>query len=145
MHPTSCALPAPARRMTALIASAALLTAFGPATGQTLYRCVQPGQPTAFQAEPCPPGARTASALAYTPDPDARPYRPEPSAPPRQTRATRAPRATGAQLHHVATADDPAACAAARRTRLAVLGRNNQGGDVDVRRRLNDAVARACY
>lgn len=112
---------------------------------QTLYRCVEKDKPTSFQAEPCPATAKTASAVDYLPDPDARPYQPAaaPSVPSPQRERRR--QVAGGQLHQVTVAPRPAACSAARAAREAALGRNNQGGNVDLRRRLNDAVARACY
>ncbi|MDQ3206800.1 MAG: hypothetical protein M3Q40_09935, partial [Pseudomonadota bacterium] len=40
----------------------------GTAAAGTLYRCVEEGKPTSFQADPCPATAKTASALAYSAD-----------------------------------------------------------------------------
>ncbi len=112
------------------------------ADAQTLYRCVQKGKPTIFQSEPCPATARTASAMDYVPDPRAAPYRPATvqTSPPRVSR-----QAPGAQVHQITAAASTSACEAAKARREFVLGSNNQRGNVDVRRQLNDAVASACY
>lgn len=112
------------------------------ASGQTLYRCVEKGKPTTFQQEPCPVQAKTASVATYTPDPNARPYRPDTTRSQAQQQS-QGPR--GAQLHNVPMTVNESACEAAKARRAAVVGRNNQSGDVNVRRQLNDAVARACY
>jgi len=119
-------------------AVAALLAAPIAADAQTLYRCVQKGKPTSFQSTPCATAAKTASALAYVPEQNVPPYRPAPSPPPRRQRTS------GARLHQISMAPNTSACESARRHRDTVLGRNNQGGNVDVRRQLNDAVAKAC-
>ena len=124
-----------------IIAALLAVAAFS-ADAQTLYRCVQKGKPTTFQSEPCPATARTASAANYLPDPNAQPYRPA------ATPAWQAPRSrqtSGARVHRIPTASSTGACESARAHRDLVVGRNNQRGNVDVRRQLNDAVAKACY
>lgn len=123
-----------------LLIIAALLAAPIAADAQALYRCIENGKPTSFQNEPCPATARTASAVAYVPERNVPPYRPAAPTPPPQ----RHQQVSGARLHQIPIATSTTACEAARRHRQAVLGRNNQGGNVDVRRVLNDAVARAC-
>ena len=119
---------------------AALLTASGfTADAQTLYRCVQKGKPTSYQNPPCPASATTASAHEYVPEREVPSYRPAPAP---ATRHRQQP--SGAQLHNLPRASSPSACEAARQRRERVLGKNNQGGNVDVRRVLNDDVAKAC-
>lgn len=120
---------------------AAVLAAPTPAEAQTLYRCVQKGKPTSFQSAPCATTATTASAVAYVPEQDVPRYRPAPSHSPQPTRRQRT---SSARVHQISMATNASACESARRRRDVVLGRNNQGGNVDVRRQLNDAVARAC-
>lgn len=111
------------------------------ANAQTLYRCIESGKPTSYQTDPCPVTARTASAVDYVPE---RNIAPPPSAP-APAPATRYRRAAvGGQLHNIPRATSPSACERAKQDRETVLGKNNQGGNVDIRRRLNDAVARAC-
>ena len=122
-------------------AIAALLAAPIAADAQTLYRCVQKGKPTSFQSAPCATTATTASAVAYVPEQDVPIYRPAPSQPAQPSRRQRTP---SARVHRISMATNASACESARRRRDVVLGRNNQGGNVDVRRQLNDAVARAC-
>lgn len=119
---------------------AALLTAAAfSADAQTLYRCVQKGKPTSYQNAPCPDAAKTASAVDYVPERNVPARYPTPApARPYYRRPARA------QLHSIPRASSPTACDAARQHRESVLGTNNQGGNVDVRRVLNDAVARAC-
>lgn len=119
---------------------AALVAAPPTAAAQTLYRCVEKGKPTLFQADPCPASAKTASAVGYVPEANARPYQP---APVHTTRPHRA-QPSQAHLHSIPVAGSPTDCELARKHRDAVLGTNNQAGSVDVRRVLNDAVARAC-
>lgn len=120
----------------------AVLTAVGlGAHAQTVHRCVQKGRPTVFQNQPCPSGATTAPTLAYVPDPDAPPYRPS------TTRAPQSEPRRRARAHslRITAPASPSACESARRHRDSVLGSKNQGGNVDVRRVLNHAVAKACY
>lgn len=109
------------------------------ASAQTLYRCVEPGKPTSYQNQPCPPTSTTASAVDYVPDRHV-PVPASPTAPATPIRR----RPGGGKLHSISRAASPSACEAARRRRESVLGTNNQGGNVDVRRDLNDAVAEAC-
>lgn len=116
---------------------AALLAIPSAADAQTLYRCVQKGKPTSFQSAPCQAGATAASALDYVPEPN----RPRPAPAPVMRHPGQAPRA---RLHSIARANSVSACEAAKRRREQVLGTNNQRGGVDVRRVLNDAVAKAC-
>lgn len=108
------------------------------ANAQTLYRCVQSGKPTSYQNNPCPPTAKTASATDYVPERNVSP----PRAPAPATRYGRG--AMGGQFHNIPRATSPSACEFAKQHRENVLGKNNQGGNVDIRRQLNDAVARAC-
>ena len=119
---------------------AALLAAFAfSADAQTLYRCVQKDKPTSFQNSPCPDAAKTASALAYMPERNVPAYRPTPEPVMRHRQ-----QATSVRMRNIPRASSPTACEAAKQHRDSVLGTNNQGGNVDVRRVLNDAVARAC-
>lgn len=122
-----------------LLIIAALLAASASVDAQTLYRCVQKGQPTSYQNVPCPVSAKTASTRDYVPERNVPTHRPAPSA---ATRRQQQP--SGAQMHNIPRATSPTACDAAKRRRDVVLGSNNQGGNVDVRRDLNDAVAKAC-
>ena len=125
--------------MRTLIIAALLATAACSADAQTLYRCVQEGRPTSYQNAPCPATAKTSSAVEYQPE------RSVPARYPTAAPARRHPRhSVRAQLHSIPRASSPTACDAARQRRENVLGTNNQGGNVDVRRVLNDAVARAC-
>lgn len=109
------------------------------ADAQTLYRCVEKGKATSYQNTPCPASATTASARDYVPERDVPTYRPAPAP---ATRYRQQP--SGAQLRNLPRASSPSACEAAKQRREGVLGKNNQGGNVDVRRVLNDAVAKAC-
>ena len=111
----------------------------GPAQAQAIYKCTRAGQTAVYQNAPCASHQRIARSLAYIPDPDARPYRPDLRSRPDPVRLSGR---RGATVRATQAAD---ACEAARRNRDVVLGRNNQGGNVDVRRVLNDAVADACY
>lgn len=122
-----------------LIIAALLAAATFSADAQTLYRCVETGKPTSFQNDPCPITATTASARDYVPERKLPSYRPAPAAAPRYRQQP-----SSARVHHIPRATSPSACEAARLRRETVLGKNNQGGNVDVRRTLNDAVARAC-
>ena len=126
--------------MRTTIIAALLAAAAFPAEAQTLYRCVEKGKPTSYQNVPCPDAAKTASAIDYVPERSvpAR-YPTVASARPHYRRPARA------QLHSIPRASSPTACDAAKRRRESVLGTNNQGGNVDLRRQLNDAVARDCY
>ena len=92
-----------------------------------------------FTTEACPSGYVVAKAVAYTPNPYAKPYRPNVRERPY------APLGGVAQGSTITVQRNESACEAARRWRDVVLGSNNQGGNVDVRRQLNDAVARECY
>ncbi|MDQ3289107.1 MAG: hypothetical protein M3Q42_12805 [Pseudomonadota bacterium] len=109
------------------------------ASTRTLYGCVEPGKPTSYQNEPCPPTSKTKSAVDYVPERYV-PAPPPSAAPPSRHRRI----GSGGKLHAISRAAHPSDCEAARQRRERVLGRNNQGGNVDVRRQLNDAVARAC-
>lgn len=122
-----------------LIIAALLAAPACTADAQTLYRCVEKGKPTSYQNAPCADAAKTVSAVDYVPERNvtARLLAPAPA-------PQRRPSASGAQLHSIPRATSPSACDAARQHREIVLGTNNQGGNVDVRRVLNDAVARAC-
>lgn len=122
-----------------MILAVLLATTALPADAQTLYRCVQKGKPTSYQNQPCPEAARTASAIDYVPERNL-PVRNPPTAESRQQHR----RPTRARTHIIPVASSPGACDAARQRRDNVLGSNNQGGNVDVRRVLNDAVAKAC-
>lgn len=125
--------------MRLLIITALLAAAAFSAEAQTLYRCVQKGKPTSYQNVPCPDAARTASAVDYVPERNVPVRYPTPApARPYYRRPARA------QLHSIPVATSPTACDAAKQRREYVLGTNNQGGNVDVRRVLNDAVASAC-
>ncbi|HSM53573.1 MAG TPA: hypothetical protein VK839_05280 [Erythrobacter sp.] len=106
---------------------------------QTLYRCVEKGKPTSYQNDPCPGTAKTTLARDYVPERNVPTYRPA-VAPTRYRRQ----QPSGAQLRNLPRATSPSACEAAKQRREMVLGKNNQGGNVDVRRVLNDAVAKAC-
>ena len=125
--------------MRLLILAALLAATTFPAGAQTLYRCVEKGKPTSYQNAPCAGAAKTASALDYVPERNV-PVRYPAPAPTPQYRS----QASGARLHSITRATSPTACDAAKQRREYVLGTNNQGGNVDVRRILNDAVARAC-
>ena len=126
--------------MRTTIIAALLAAATFSAEAQTLYRCVERGKPTSYQNVPCPDAARTASTVAYVPERNV-PFRQPPAASVRHHFR----RPARAQLHSIPRASNPTACDAAKRRREYVLGSNNQGGNVDARRQLNDAVARACY
>lgn len=126
---------------TPIIAALLAAAAFS-ADAQTLYRCVEKGKPTSYQNEPCAGAAKTASALNYVPERNL-PVR-YPSTAPAAPTAQYYRRPARAQLHSIPVATSPSACDAAKQRREHVLGTNNQGGNVDVRRVLNDAVARAC-
>ena len=125
--------------MRLLIIAALLAATAYPADAQTLYRCVQKGKPTSYQNAPCAGAAKTASALDYVPERNVPVRYPTPAP---ATQYYRRP--ARAQLHSIPRATSPTACDAAKQRREYVLGTNNQGGNVDVRRILNDAVARAC-
>lgn len=125
--------------MRTLIIAALLAAPAFSADAQTLYRCVEKGKPTSYQNAPCADAAKTASALAYVPERDVPVHQPAP-APARQSRLP----ASSARLHSIPRASSPTACEAAKQRRDSVPGTNNQGGNVDVRRVLNDAGARAC-
>lgn len=125
--------------MRMLIIAALLAASIYSADAQTLYRCVEKGKPTSFQNDPCPVTANTASARDYVPERDLPTYRPAPAPVPRYRQQS-----SSARVHQIPRATSPTACEAARQRREMVLGKNNQGGNVDVRRVLNDAVAKAC-
>lgn len=125
--------------MPMLIIAALLAAATFSADAQTLYRCVEKGKPTSYQNDPCPRTAKTVSAREYVPDRNVPTYRPAPAP---ATRYRQQP--SGAQLRNLPRASNPSQCEAAKQRREMVLGKNNQGGNVDVRRLLNDAVAKAC-
>lgn len=125
--------------MRTLIIAVLLTAAMFSADAQTVYRCVQKGKPTSYQNAPCPDAAKTASALAYVPERNVPVYQPAPA--PVSPYRRQAP---SARLHNISRASNPSACEVAKRRRDSVLGTNNQGGNVDVRRVLNDAVAKAC-
>lgn len=120
-----------------LIIAALLAASTVSADAQTLYRCIERGKPTSFQNDPCPVSAKTASARDYVPERNLPTYRPAPAPRNRQ-------QPSSARVHQIPRVTSPTACEAARQRREMVLGKNNQGGNVDVRRVLNDAVARAC-
>lgn len=122
-----------------VLCQAVLLLAFAPGTAgaQTVYKCVVKGKPTSFQNEPCPAGQKTAKAVSYTPETVA-PYRPDVQARPY------ARRSDNQQMALMPISTKPSACEMARSHRDRVLGKNNQGGNYDVRVSLNDAVQRAC-
>lgn len=109
------------------------------ADAQTLYRCVEKGKPTSYQNVPCAAAAKTASALDYVPERNVPVRYPTPTPASNDRRSP-----ARARLHSIPLATSPTACDAAKQRRESVLGTNNQGGNVDVRRVLNDAVARAC-
>ena len=132
MTPIACVLTIPS-----VLFIASGLT--GPAQAQAIYKCTRAGQTAVDQNAPCASHQRIARSLAYIPDPDARPYRPDLRSRPDPVRL---PGRRGATVRATQAAD---AFEAAHRNRDVVLGRNNQGGNVDVRRVLNDAVADACY
>jgi len=125
--------------MRMLIIAALLAASTASADAQTLYHCVEKGQPTSFQNDPCPVTAKTVSARDYVPEPNQPTYRPAPAPAPRYRQQP-----SSARVHQIPRAGSPSACEAARQRREMVLGKNNQGGNVDVRRELNDAVAKAC-
>lgn len=125
--------------MRTLIIAALLAAPAFSADAQTLYRCVEKGKPTSYQNIPCAGAAKTAAAVNYVPERNL-PVR-YPTAAPAGQHYRRPARA---QLHSLPLATSTAACDAAKQRREYVLGTNNQGGNVDVRRILNDAVARAC-
>lgn len=125
--------------MRMLIIAALLAAPTFSADAQTLYRCVEKGKPTSYQNDPCPVTAKTTLARDYVPERNVPTYRP--AAAPIRYRRQQPP---GAQLHNLPRATSPSACEAAKQRREMVLGKNNQGGNVDVRRVLNDAVSRAC-
>lgn len=123
-----------------LLLVAALLAIPSAANAQTLYRCVEKGKPTSFQSEPCNASATVASTVDYVPERD----RPRPTPAPAPAVQYQQRQAHSARLHNIPRAPSLSACEAARRHREQVLGTNNQQGNVDVRRMLNDAVAKAC-
>ena len=125
--------------MRMLILAALLAASTFSANAQTLYRCVEKGKPTSYQNDPCPDTAKTVSAREYVPERNVPTYRPAPAPAPRYRQQP-----SGAQLHNLPRASNPSACEAAKQQRESVLGKNNQGGNVDLRRVLNDAVAKAC-
>lgn len=126
-------------RACAAALACALMVSASPVLAQAIHKCVRAGQPPVYQSEPCSGAARTARTLSYTPDPTARPYRPDVRARP-YARA-----GGGATVVSTRTQASESACDAARQRRDIVLGRNNQGGNIDLRRALNDEVQRACY
>lgn len=120
-------------RIIALLLTAPILSSHA----QTLYRCVESGKPTSIQQDPCPLSAKTASATNYVPERNVPPPRRAPAPTYRRP-------ASGVQMHNIPRAVSSSACEQAKQHRETVLGKNNQGGNVDIRRRLNDAVAKAC-
>lgn len=127
-----------ARLLVQSIPLAALILA-APASAQAIFKCTQKGKPPVYQTEPCTAGQRVVKAIAYTPDPNARPYRPDTRSRPY------AQRSTAPQGHAIETARNQSACEAAKHARATVFGANNMGGDYETRQRFNDAVMRACY
>ena len=114
------------------------LAAAAPARAQAVLKCQKKGSTPIFTTDGCPSGYAVAKAVFYTPDPHAKPYRPNVRERPY------APLGGVAQGSTITVQRNESACEAARRWRDVVLGSNNQGGNVDVRRQLNDAVAREC-
>lgn len=109
-----------------------------PAKSQVLVKCTKKGATPVFTQEACPAGYSAAKAIAYTPDPYARPYRPNLRARPYAHRS-------GGQATTITMQRSPTACDVARAQRDAHVGTNNQGGNVDTRRFYNDQVAKHCY
>ncbi len=128
-----------AQRASRLIIGLLLAAPIFSSHAQTLYRCVESGKPTSFQSDRCPSTAKTTSATNYVPERNVPPLRSTPAPAPRHRRT-----AAGGRLHNIPRAVSPSACEQAKQRREYVLGRNNQDGNVDVRRQLNDTVARAC-
>ena len=125
------------RKLTGAFIALALVSVS--ANAQVLVKCTKKGTAPMFTQEACPAGYAAARAITYTPDPYARPYRPNVNSRPY---AQRGGVAQGATL---TMKRDVGACESARAQRDAHLGTNNQGGNVDTRRVLNDLVAKHCY
>ena len=124
----------------ASMAALLVVATFSPlSSAQDFVKCTKRGATPVFTQEACPAGYIAAKAITYTPDPYARPYRPNVNSRPYAQRGGQGQGATVTVQRNVS------ACEGARAQRDAVLGTNNQGGNVDSRRWLNDQVAKHCY
>ncbi|MGH8075962.1 MAG: DUF4124 domain-containing protein, partial [Lysobacter sp.] len=115
----------------------------GAVAGQTIYKCAVKGK-ISYQSEPCPANAKIEAIREYRYVPSS--YRPPaPVQAQTQTRSqsvnTTHARTEFHTVHAEVSHDE---CARAKARRDVVLGRNNQGGNYDVRVRLNEEVHRAC-
>ncbi len=128
----------------------ALLASSSGAHAQTLYKCAVKGKPTSYQSEPCASGnaAKTWHAPLEASS-NGQQRRADNAAPTAAENARIMARLAGTGGRQGQQATIPLkrsnACDIARANREAILGRNNQGGNVDSRRVLNEQVARHCY
>lgn len=113
------------------------------AHGQTLYKCVAKGKPTSFQSEPCPPGTKTARAVAAVPER----YTPPAYQPPSQTTApaqnvvfNNAP----VSAQYDSRDQQRANCQAAKNQRQEILDRAGLNRTYDLLQRLDATVYNAC-
>jgi hypothetical protein len=141
------------------IAMVAVLLLAGAADAQTLYKCVSRGM-TSYQQTPCPPWARTVRSIQTVPEPPlTAAQRTE------QRQKAQQDRTESAFLSHQAGTDQgrfrrvstyrspsttafrdkpKGACDAARSSREQTLRAVGLNRNIDLSRRLDDAVAEAC-
>ncbi len=113
------------------------------AYGQTLYKCVAKGKPTSFQSEPCPPGTKTARAVAAVPERYTPPaYRPVPQAtsPTHNVVYNNVP----TQVRYDSRDQQRANCQAAKNQRQEILDRAGLNRTYDLLQRLDATVYNAC-